>query len=151
MSIERLRARDDPTNDGFVITDEGGRMLMHVPFLEVLGPRRKVNVQVNRRTTNRAIEACQRQMLRSHTLRSELRTEFEKTRSNLVSSEPGAGQNALRASRSALMVGLCRSNSRGVFLCHYSTGIHHPAHRRMLAVLDLPFDPELLGGRFPGT
>jgi hypothetical protein len=78
MAMESLRAQDDPTNDGFEITDEDGRMLMHVPFSEVLRPRQKVPLQANRPTTSRAIEACQQQRLRGQTLQSELRTEFEK-------------------------------------------------------------------------
>jgi hypothetical protein len=78
ISTEKLRARDDPTDDEIEIADEDGLMLMHVPFSEVLRPRQKANIRANRHTTNRAIEACERQMSRSHTLRSELRTEFEK-------------------------------------------------------------------------
>jgi len=81
ISLEKLRARDDPANDGVEITDEDGRMLMYIPFSEVLRPRQKVSIQAKRRTRDQAIEACQRQMLRSHTLRSELRAEFDKTQS----------------------------------------------------------------------
>jgi|SRR4051812_27181041 hypothetical protein len=80
ISIERLRARDDPTNDGIEIADEDGRTLMHIPFTEVLRPGKKSNIQA-KYTTSQAIQACRRQMLRSDTLRSELQAEFEKTRS----------------------------------------------------------------------
>jgi|SRR6185437_1166684 len=80
ISMERLRARDDPTNDGIEIADEDGRMLMHIPFSEVLRPGQKSNIQANYLTTNRAIQACRRQILRNDTLRSELRAEFEKSR-----------------------------------------------------------------------
>jgi hypothetical protein len=85
MSVESLRAHDDPTNDGFDIADEDGRLLMHIPFSEVLRPRQKVEIRANRHTTGRAIDACRRQMLRSRTLQSELRTEFEKTVSTFQS------------------------------------------------------------------
>jgi hypothetical protein len=85
ISMERLRARDDPTNDGIEIADEDGRMLMHIPFSEVLRPGQKSNIQANYPTTSRPIQACRRQMLRNDTLRSELRAEFEKTRSTFQS------------------------------------------------------------------
>lgn len=85
MSIDKLRIRDDPTNDSVEITDESGRVLLSIPFLEVLRPRQKVGLQVNRRATNGAIEACLHQMRRHHTLRSELQAEYEKTRSTFQS------------------------------------------------------------------
>jgi hypothetical protein len=78
ISFEKLRAHEDPTNDGVEIADEDGRMLMYIPFLETLRPRQKV-IQADRHATSRAIQACQRQMLRSHTLWSELQIEFAKT------------------------------------------------------------------------
>jgi hypothetical protein len=81
----KVFAHDDPTNDGFDITDEDGRLLMHIPFSEVLRPRQKVPLQANRHTTSRAIEACQQQRLRVQTLQSELRTEFEKAASTFQS------------------------------------------------------------------
>src|SRR6201986_1490822 len=64
ISFEKFRAHDDPTNDGVEISDEGGRILMHIPFSEILRPRRKVDIQANGHATNRPIQACQRQMLR---------------------------------------------------------------------------------------
>lgn len=79
ISIDKLRARGDPTHDSIEITDESGRVLMNIPFLEVLRPRQKMDVRTNRRTTDGAIQACQRQMQRGHKLRSELRAEYEKT------------------------------------------------------------------------
>jgi len=79
ISFEKLRAQDDPTNDGVEIADEGGRILIHIPFSEILRPRRKVDIQANGHATNRAIQACQRQMLRSRTMWSELQTEFAKS------------------------------------------------------------------------
>jgi hypothetical protein len=85
ISMERLRARDDPIDDGIEIADEDGRTLMHIPFSEVLRPRQKIRHQANCHTTSRAIQACRRQMLRGDTLRSELRAEFEKTRSTFQS------------------------------------------------------------------
>jgi len=85
ISMERLRARDDPIDDGIEIADEDGRTLMHIPFSEVLRPRQKIRHLANCHTTSRAIQACRRQMLRSDTLRSELRAEFEKTRSTFQS------------------------------------------------------------------
>lgn len=81
MSIDKLRARDDPTNDSVEITDEVGRVLLNIPFSEVLRPRQKLGIQANRRATDGVIQACERQILRSHALRSELRAEYEKTQS----------------------------------------------------------------------
>ena len=81
MSFEKLRARDDPSNDSVEITDECGRALMHVPFSVVLSPRQKVGIQANRRATDGVIQACQRQMQRSYALRSELEAEYEKAQS----------------------------------------------------------------------
>jgi hypothetical protein len=81
ISFDKLRARDDPTKDVVEITDEGGRMLMYIPFSEVLGPRQKTGIQTHHPATHDALQACQRQMLRSHTLLSELRAEFMKTQS----------------------------------------------------------------------
>ncbi len=85
MSIDKLRARDDPTNDSVEITDESGHLLMNIPFQEVLRPRQKFGIQTNRRASDGIIQACQRQMQRSHTLRSELRAEYEKTQSTFQS------------------------------------------------------------------
>src|SRR6201995_1925551 len=76
ISFEKFRAHGDPTNDGVEIADEGGRMLMHIPFSEILKPHQKVSARGSRHTTNGAIQACQRQLLRSRTLWSELQTEF---------------------------------------------------------------------------
>jgi Domain of unknown function (DUF6894) len=83
MSIDKLRVRDDPTNDSVEIADESGRLLMNIPFSEVLRPQQKPGV--NHRATAGIIQACERQVLRSAMLRSELQTEFEKTQSALHS------------------------------------------------------------------
>jgi hypothetical protein len=80
ISFEKFRAHDDPTDDGVEIVDEGGRMLMHIPFSEILRPHQRESARGSRHTTNGAIQACQRQMLRSRTLWSELQTEFATTR-----------------------------------------------------------------------
>jgi hypothetical protein len=85
ISIDKLRARDDPTDDEVEITDESGRMLLLIPFSEVLRPRQKMDIQASRQTMNRAIEDCRRQMTRSQALRSELRAEFEKIQSSFQS------------------------------------------------------------------
>ncbi|MET3973120.1 hypothetical protein ACVWXN_000484 [Bradyrhizobium sp. i1.4.4] len=79
ISFEMFRAHDDPTNDEVEIADESGRTLMHIPFSEILRPRQKVSVRASRHATDRAIQACQRQTLRSRMLWSELQTEFAKT------------------------------------------------------------------------
>ena len=79
ISFEKLRAHDDPTNDGVEIADAGGRTLMHIPFSEILRPHQKGRLPASRHATERAIQACQRQTLRSRTLWSELQTEFAKT------------------------------------------------------------------------
>ena len=85
MSIDRLRVRDDPTNDSVDIADEGGCVLMSIPFAEVLRPRQKMAIRANRRVADGVIQACHRQMERSHTLRSELWAEFEMAESMLQS------------------------------------------------------------------
>src|ERR1700757_2566168 len=72
MSIDKLRVRDDPANDSVEITDESGRLLMDIPFSEVLRPHQKAGVQANRRATDGIIQACERQLQRNNTLRSEL-------------------------------------------------------------------------------
>jgi hypothetical protein len=79
MSIDKLRVRDDPTNDSVEIADESGRLLMTIPFSEVLRPQQKPGV--NHRATGAIIQACERQLLRSNMLRSELQAEFEKAQS----------------------------------------------------------------------
>jgi hypothetical protein len=81
MSIDKLRAREDPMNDSVEIADESGRLLMNIPFSEVLRPQQKAGLRANRRVTDDIIRACERQILRSNTLRSELQAEFEKARS----------------------------------------------------------------------
>src|SRR5581483_3269514 len=65
ISFEKLRAHDDPTNDGVEIADAGGRTLMHIPFSEILRPHQKGRLPASRHATERAIQACQRQTLRS--------------------------------------------------------------------------------------
>jgi hypothetical protein len=81
MSFDKLRLRDDPTNDSVEITDGSGRPLLNIPFSEVLRPQKQAGVQANRRATDSIIQACESQRLRSNTLRSELHAEFEKTQS----------------------------------------------------------------------
>src|ERR1700758_400689 len=71
MSIDKLRAREDPINDSVEIADESGRHLMNIPFSEVLRPSQKTGLRANRRATDDIIEACERQIVRSNTLRSE--------------------------------------------------------------------------------
>src|ERR1700751_2845908 len=60
MSIDKLRVRDDPTNDSVEIADESGRLLMTIPFSEVIRPRQKRRIQTNRGATDGAIQACER-------------------------------------------------------------------------------------------
>jgi hypothetical protein len=83
MSIDKLRVRDDPTNDSVDIADESGRLLMNIPFSEVLRPQQKPGM--NHRATDGIIQACERQVLRSNMLRSELQAEFEKAQSAFYS------------------------------------------------------------------
>lgn len=85
MSIDKIRTRDDPTNDSVEITDESGRVLMNIPFLEIVRPRQKVAMEANRLATDHILQACQHQMQRSHMLRSELQAEYEKTHSTFQS------------------------------------------------------------------
>ncbi len=85
ISFAKLRAHDDPTDDGIEIADEDGRMLMHISFSETLRPRQKVNIRTDRHATSRAVQACHREMLRSRTLWSELQTEFAITQDTLRS------------------------------------------------------------------
>jgi hypothetical protein len=79
ISFEKFRAHDDPTNDGVEIADEDGRTLMHIPFSEILRPHQQVSARASRHATDCAVQACQRQTLRSRTLWAELQTEFAKT------------------------------------------------------------------------
>jgi hypothetical protein len=85
ISIDKLRARDDPTNDSVEIADESGRVLMNIPFSEVLRPRQKASIQTHRHATDDALQTCERQMLRNRKLRSELLAEYEKTQSTFES------------------------------------------------------------------
>jgi hypothetical protein len=78
IAFEKLRTQQDPEDDSFDITDVEGRTLMHVPFSEVLRPRRATKIPMVYRN-RQAIAACHREIVGSQTLKAELRVEFEKT------------------------------------------------------------------------
>jgi len=79
IAFEKLRAQQNPENDSFDIMDGEGRMLMHVPFSEVLRPRGAPKTSSVYRG-HQAIVARHREIVRSQ---AELRAEFEKTQSAL--------------------------------------------------------------------
>jgi hypothetical protein len=82
IAFEKLCTQQDPQDDSFDITDVEGHTLMHVPFSEVLRPRRATKIPMVYRN-RQAIAACHREIVRSQALKAELRAEFEKTQSAL--------------------------------------------------------------------
>jgi hypothetical protein len=80
IAFEKLRTRHDPAQDAFEIMDDQGHLLMHVPFSEVLRPRRATKAPT---ASRQIIATCDRQMKRTQTLKAELREEFNKTESSL--------------------------------------------------------------------
>ena len=82
IAFEKLRARQDPTNDKFEITDDKQNLLMQVPFSEVLRPAALINGSISRQSTI-FLENCRRQMARNRRLKDEVRAEFARAKGNL--------------------------------------------------------------------
>jgi hypothetical protein len=80
IAYEKIRARQDPEKDAFEIVDAQRIVLMQVPFLEVLRPRRTSNASVLREETSRLAHTSQRLLARSKALRAELITEIERAK-----------------------------------------------------------------------
>lgn len=82
IAFEMLRTQQDPEDNSFDIMDVEGHVLMHVPFSEVLRPRRAAKMPTVHRS-HRAIAACHREIVRGQLLKTELHAEFEKIQSAL--------------------------------------------------------------------
>jgi hypothetical protein len=80
IAFEKLRARQDPTNDAFEIFDDKRNLLMQVPFSEVLRPAAATNISTIGQQTTLALEKCRRQAARCERLKGEIRAEFKRTR-----------------------------------------------------------------------
>jgi hypothetical protein len=80
IAFEKLRARQDPEKDVFEIVDAQRTVLMMVPFLEVLRPRRPSNASVLREETRRLTRTSQLLLARSKALKAELLSEMERTK-----------------------------------------------------------------------
>ena len=80
IAHEKLQARQDPEKDAFEIVDVKRTVLMHVPFLEVLRPKRTNNAAALRDQTNRLTSASRHLVARSKALNAELCTELERTK-----------------------------------------------------------------------
>jgi hypothetical protein len=94
IAFEKLRARQDPTNDAFEIVDDEQNLLMEVPFSEVLRPAAAINISTSQQTVL-ALENCRRQAARSERLKDEIGAEFARTgemldaiRANLLAFRP---------------------------------------------------------------
>jgi hypothetical protein len=80
IAYEKLQARQDPEKDAFEIVDANRTVLMQVPFVEVLRPRRVSSAAALRDETNRLTRASQLLLARSKALKAELCMEIERTR-----------------------------------------------------------------------
>jgi hypothetical protein len=80
IAHEKLQARQDPEKDAFEIVDARRIVLMQVPFLEVLRPRRTSNATALRDQTNRLTGVSRILLARSKALNAELCTEVERTK-----------------------------------------------------------------------
>jgi hypothetical protein len=82
IAFEKLRTQRNPEDDSIDIMDVEGHTLMHVPFSEVLRPRRATKLPLLSRN-HQAIAACHQEVVRSQALRAELLAELAKTQSAL--------------------------------------------------------------------
>jgi hypothetical protein len=80
IAAEKLRARQDPDQDAFEIVDAQHAVLMQVPFLEVLRPRRAGNASALREQNHRLTRTSRLLLARSKALEADLRTEVERSK-----------------------------------------------------------------------
>jgi hypothetical protein len=78
MAFEKLRTRQDPTQDTFEIIGEHGDRLLCIPFSEVLRPRQ---VDAPKTGSNSTLAASTRLVARNKILKSELKAECARTAS----------------------------------------------------------------------
>lgn len=80
IAYDKLRAGQDPDQDSFEIVDAEHTVLMQVPFLEVLRPRRASKAPALREETRRLASASRLLLARSEALKAELCAEIERTK-----------------------------------------------------------------------
>jgi hypothetical protein len=78
MAFEKLRARQDPTQDTFEIIGEHGDRLVCIPFSEVLRPHQS---DAPKSGSNPTVAASTRLIARNKILKSELKEECARTAS----------------------------------------------------------------------
>jgi hypothetical protein len=81
IAFEKLRERQDPTEDAFEIVGEYGDMLVCIPFSEVLRPRRRDDRPIVR--TNPLLARSDQLRARHQELKADLKNEFSRTTSEL--------------------------------------------------------------------
>jgi hypothetical protein len=79
LAFEKLRGRQDPTNDAFEIVDEKQNLLMHLPFSEVLQPG-ATNISTISQRIILTLENSRRQATRNQELKDELYAELARAR-----------------------------------------------------------------------
>jgi hypothetical protein len=84
ISVERLRCRKDPIGASFEILDDQHRVLMDVPFSELLRPHPSKMVLANSQR-NRTIDSSRRQIARSEALRTAIRAELDEAATTILS------------------------------------------------------------------
>ena len=80
IAFEKLRSRQDPSRDTFEIADGQRKVLMQVPFLEVLQPKAAANIARTRLETFRLLDNCLYQVARSEALQGAISAELEQAK-----------------------------------------------------------------------
>lgn len=80
ISMDMLRRRQDPSLYSFEIHDDLGRLVIEIPFHEVLQPRRPA---VSLTKTNPVHERLQATLLRSRALKADIAAELIRARQSL--------------------------------------------------------------------
>jgi hypothetical protein len=80
IAFDKLRSRQDPSRDTFEIADRERKVLMQVPFVEVLQPRAAKNIARMRLDTLRILDNCLHQVARSEALQVAISAELEQAK-----------------------------------------------------------------------
>ena len=80
IAFEKLQSRQDPSKDTFEIADGQRKVLMQVPFLEVLQPQAATKISRTRLDSLRTLDNCLHQVARSEALQVAISTELEQAK-----------------------------------------------------------------------
>src|SRR5215831_7040201 len=101
IAFDKLRSRQDPSRDTFEIADGERKVLMQVPFVEVLQPRAATSIARMRLDTLRILDNCLHQVARSEALQVAISAELEQAKKTCAGIRANLAQMASRSPQAA--------------------------------------------------